>query len=544
MADGQAQALAAAQVAFDDCIGSALFAKPRKLNMLTTGSRHLGKFKDGRPALGINLFFTVQSLKCQSGGLNKAVRLQTTQYLIFKTFNEDELASLYVTCSTYISSEHQQFALRTARSKHINGIDSVLQLRAYLDKRITDAIANDASTTMREAKPPIVMVPGLAGSVFRARLTGTARPPHLWCERSSDWFVTWVSLAQLVPEQKDCLLARLLPHFNATDQTYHNALGVELDTNVDFGGVDGITFLDPSVHFGVSNYFGTMVAHFEAQGYTRGRDLHGAPYDWRAAPDGHRAPGMFFEQLAQLVEATVKRNGAKASIITHSLGGPTTLAFLLSRPSGWVQDHVANFIPISAPWGGAALMALSDISGDNFGIPFVSSDYLKPVQTASASGVFLLPTSAAFGDQTIVSAGGKNYSAKEMPILLKDLGLTEATQIYANLERLQLNADDLTAPPVRTLVITSSGVKTDERYEYADPLVPGFDKGPERIEYGDGDGTVNLVSLRFAQDGGWPSARDADRRFFEVKGVAHFDMVKEQRVLSEIDAFLGSGLRQ
>lgn len=196
----------------------------------------------------------------------------------------------------------------------------------------------------------------------------------------------------------------------------------------------------------------------------------------------------------------------------------------------------------------------------------MSSDYLKPVQTASASGVFLLPTSAAFGDQTIVSAGGKNYSAKEMPILLKDLGLTEATQIYANLERLQLNADDLTAPPVRTLVITSSGVKTDERwgssqlfrseirdmlnlcthcrYEYADPLVPGFDKSPERIEYGDGDGTVNLVSLRFAQDGGWPSARDADRRFFEVKGVAHFDMVKEQRVLSEIDAFLGSGLRQ
>ncbi|KAL1521505.1 hypothetical protein AB1Y20_021165 [Prymnesium parvum] len=90
---------------FDDCIGSALFSKPRKLNMLTTGSRHLGKFKDGRPALGINLFFTVQSLKCQSGGLNKCIRLQCTAYLIFKTFNEDELSSLWEQCASDVTRE-------------------------------------------------------------------------------------------------------------------------------------------------------------------------------------------------------------------------------------------------------------------------------------------------------------------------------------------------------------------------------------------------------------------------------------------------------
>ena len=205
------------------------------------------------------------------------------------------------------------------------------------------------------------MVPGLAGSVFRARLNGTAKPPHIWCSRSSGWFTTWLNIEQLIPEQKDCLLARLLPYFNANTSTYHDAEGVELDTNVDFGGVGGIAFLDPSLHVGESDYFGTMVEFFEAKGYTRGADLHGAPYDWRAAPDGHNAPGMYYDKLQALVEATVARNGAKASIVTHSLGGPTTLAFLLSRPAGWVDKFVANFIPISAPWGGGTLMAHSDI---------------------------------------------------------------------------------------------------------------------------------------------------------------------------------------
>ncbi|KAL1514760.1 hypothetical protein AB1Y20_003846 [Prymnesium parvum] len=38
------------------------------------------------------------------------------------------------------------------RELQINGIDSVLQLRAYLDKRITDAIVNNTSATMREVR--------------------------------------------------------------------------------------------------------------------------------------------------------------------------------------------------------------------------------------------------------------------------------------------------------------------------------------------------------------------------------------------------------
>eukprot|EP00965_Chrysotila_dentata_P119069 3936440-Pleurochrysis_carterae.AAC.1 len=69
-------------------------------------------------------------------------------------------------------------------------------------------------------------------------------------------------------------------------------------------------------------------------------------------------------------------------------------------------------------------MVLADVSGDNFGLP-VPEDYLRPVQCAAASGVFVLPTAAAFGNTTIVSAGGRKYTAADMYAFLGDLGLEQ-----------------------------------------------------------------------------------------------------------------------
>ena len=80
---------------FDDALGSTLFTKgARKLNALSTFSRHLGSFEDGRPAIGLNLFFLVQSLKAQAGGLTKVIRNQTKLWFIWKTHSKKELEDL------------------------------------------------------------------------------------------------------------------------------------------------------------------------------------------------------------------------------------------------------------------------------------------------------------------------------------------------------------------------------------------------------------------------------------------------------------------
>jgi len=388
------------------------------------------------------------------------------------------------------------------------------------------------------AKPPIVLVPGLAGSVFRVKLHG-APEPHFFCSKTSDWFTTWVNAEQLIPEQKDCLLARVHQYFDAANATYHDAPGVTLDTNVDFGGVGGIAYLDPSLKIGPLDYYSTMITYFERMGYEVGRDLHGAPYDWRAAPDGHMAGGAYFDKLQALIENTTAANGARAHVVTHSLGGTTFLGFVKTRAAGWVQKHIASFVPISSPWGGATVMALSDVSGSSLGIPLIPQDYLRSVQSTAASGVFVLPTEAAFGTGPLVQTPARNYTASQMANFLSDLGLTQAADILRNLERQSLNTAQLGPPPagLRTLAISSYGVKTSEAYIFSQPFTPGFTKPPSETREGDGDGTVNLASLRLAR--GWPQHDGTERRVLELDGgVSHFEMLKDQRVLQAVKDFI------
>jgi hypothetical protein len=85
-------------VLFDDCLGSGIYSKPRKLNGLATYSRHLGQLSEGG-SIGVSLFFMIQSWKCQVGGLTKTVRNQCTSMIIFKTKDKKELQEIAESCS-------------------------------------------------------------------------------------------------------------------------------------------------------------------------------------------------------------------------------------------------------------------------------------------------------------------------------------------------------------------------------------------------------------------------------------------------------------
>ena len=60
------------------------------MNGHTTYLRHVGQLKEGG-AIGVSLFFLVQSYKCQSGGLNEVVRKQCTALMVFRTKDTAEL---------------------------------------------------------------------------------------------------------------------------------------------------------------------------------------------------------------------------------------------------------------------------------------------------------------------------------------------------------------------------------------------------------------------------------------------------------------------
>ena len=91
-------------VIFDDMLGSMIYSKPRKLNALATYSRHLGQLQEGG-SIGVSLFFLIQSFKCQTGGLNKVIRNQCTQLIVFKTKDNKELDDIADSCGGEISKE-------------------------------------------------------------------------------------------------------------------------------------------------------------------------------------------------------------------------------------------------------------------------------------------------------------------------------------------------------------------------------------------------------------------------------------------------------
>ncbi len=91
-------------VIFDDMLGSGIYSRPRKLNGLSTYSRHVGQLKEGG-AIGVSLFFMIQSFKCQTGGLNKVIRNQCTSMCLFKTKDRQEMKDVAESVSGEISED-------------------------------------------------------------------------------------------------------------------------------------------------------------------------------------------------------------------------------------------------------------------------------------------------------------------------------------------------------------------------------------------------------------------------------------------------------
>ena len=77
----------------DDMLGSRIFSSPRKLNQFCIYHRHLGQFKKGG-ALGVSLFFLVQSYKTQVGGLTRTIRNQATTIILFQSKSEKEMEDI------------------------------------------------------------------------------------------------------------------------------------------------------------------------------------------------------------------------------------------------------------------------------------------------------------------------------------------------------------------------------------------------------------------------------------------------------------------
>lgn len=389
-------------------------------------------------------------------------------------------------------------------------------------------------STAAAANPPVVLLNGLGGAALEAKLERTSVVKRI-CSKKSDWFTLWLSVEELLPDVVDCFTDNIVPRYNAVNRTYANPDGVQIRAK-DFGGVSGISYLDPSIKIGPTAYFEDLIKFLEQSdaGYRVGVDLFGAPYDWRFAPDGLAQVG-YFDALRELIENATQ----PVTLVTHSMGGPVALAFLNRQPAAWKAQHIKAFVPISPPFGGAVSTAMSMISGDNFGVSVMNPRTFRPIQAACASGPWLLPQPALWAsNETVVHTAGSSYGAEDWPRLLADLGLGQASNIYAVVRHDTLEAFD--PPMVDVHVMHGLGVPTAASYEYGGNFSAGvLPSPPLHTAMEDGDGTVNTRSLRRAADE-WTVAKNGGKavQTLSFANQSHFGLLKDEAALQQLLAIV------
>jgi hypothetical protein len=232
------------------------------------------------------------------------------------------------------------------------GVDSLFSSVA---DALADLKSTFPSTVCRSKLPPLVIIPGLTSSAINYRLTKSIPPVWaFWCNHSTDgrWEPLW-PLADMTsisshPSQFICWSADIAVKFDHSTKTFGPLRkGCETEL-VDFGNFSGIT--GP----GFSGIF-------EMVGWTAGKDLFAAPFDWRVPSVGQ---DEFYTKLKALVELASAANGnAKVVLWAFSFGPQYTLSFLHRMTQAWKEQYIAWFVASSPVWGGAPTALTSYVAG-------------------------------------------------------------------------------------------------------------------------------------------------------------------------------------
>lgn len=271
----------------------------------------------------------------------------------------------------------------------------------------------------------------------------------------------------------------------------------------------------------------------ERTGYVNGETLFGAPYDFRygLAAEGHpsKVGSKFLEDLKCLIEEASLSNGGKPVILlSHSLGGLYALQLLNRNSVSWRRKFIKQLVALSAPWGGAVDELLTFASGNTLGVPLVDPLLVRDEQRSSESNLWLLPNPKLFSSsKPLVVTKNKSYSAHDIADFLMDIGFPQG--VYPYKTRILPLIENISAPEVPVTCVVGTNVRTPETLFYKNG---DFDERPE-IVYGDGDGTVNMVSL-LALESLWAEEKNQSLKVIRIEGVSHTSILKNEAAIDKI----------
>ncbi|KAH0988371.1 hypothetical protein GBA52_015548 [Prunus armeniaca] len=385
---------------------------------------------------------------------------------------------------------------------------------------------------------PLILIPGNGGNQLEARLTSKYKPSSLLCSRwypfqrkKDGWFRLWFDPSVLLAPFTSCFAERMTLYYDPDFDDYQNAPGIETRAP-HFGSTQSLLYLDPNLKR-ITGYMAPLVESLENIGYVNEKNLFGAPYDFRygLAPEDHpsHVGSKFLQDLKDLIENASTSNGGRPVIlVSHSLGGLFALHLLNRNTPSWRRKFIKHFVSLSTPWGGTVDEMLTFASGNTLGVPLVDPLLVREEQRSSESNLWLMPNPKLFGRKTpLVITPNATYSASDIPQFLSDIGFEQGIHPFKT--RVLGLMDQLVAPGVPITCVFGSGVKTAETLFYGNK---GFDEQPE-IVYGDGDGTVNMVSL-MAHESLWSDVKNQTLKTIRIPGVSHTAILKDEGALDQI----------
>uniref|UniRef100_A0A0N5A8Y2 Group XV phospholipase A2 n=1 Tax=Syphacia muris TaxID=451379 RepID=A0A0N5A8Y2_9BILA len=337
---------------------------------------------------------------------------------------------------------------------------------------------------------PVVLVPGDGGSEIEAKLTGKPYVVHYTCSKfTKEYFDLWLNLENFFPLALDCWADNMKLVYNHSDGTTRNMPGVE--TRIPgFGTTETVEWLDKS-KTSVGRYFTDIVEALVSWGYRRGKDVIGAPFDWRKAPNEHME---YFDKLKATIEELYRNNGNKrVVVIGHSMGNPFMLYFYHKHVTQiWKDKFIEAHVSIAGAWGGAMQIIRLFASGYNMNHYriILPPSRLREMQRSFTSSAFLFPSYNVWNNTEIIGRTiAKNYTLQNVQEFFNDINYADGYYQYLQTGFL---LENLEPPRVRVYCIYGYGIDTPEAFFWKKGYFPDYQP---TTTYGDGDGTVNRRSL-------------------------------------------------
>jgi len=385
---------------------------------------------------------------------------------------------------------------------------------------------------------PVILMPGVMGTVLHATAdfpSSVALELPDSCPHKFDDQLIWVDFLQFI--KYTCLKNYFASNYNDETKKWERIEGISFSVPK-WGSTYAVDDLCPNgaSSSSVVPYYHKMIEKLEKIGYVDGENLLGAGYDWKEAPTD-----QWVADLTKLIEDAVEKYKEKVVFIAHSMGGPYSYYFLMTKGEKWVKKNIHMYIPMAPAWMGAVKALDVMLMGLDREVP-IAGKFFAPLMRHIPSVWFLLPKEEAFPGMTLATSPSKTYTFGQLADLLNDgtAGFVEgkiaaAREFFKKFEKY----DQIPWVPVRSFVgynkNTTISLKFKSDIKPHDP--DGVWESVTRI-MGDGDGTVPIQSARYAVDKWIKMINNGegkgDVQIFEYEGVGHLPIIKEAKVIEKV----------